>query len=238
MKHIAITPRLLETHVPNLGVGLWAAHAPGNDTLAAQLDALGPGHVDLLVDIRIDDELDTLARLLALLRPRESPLWLYLICDDDAPKLGLARLAEILRTEAKGISGALLTPAAYLNSYQPDGEWPSTTTPAQLIKQARQYWPNLLIGGGFPTYFTELNRCRPNPSTIDFLTHATSPIVHAADDVSVMETLESLPFIFESARAIAPGRPYRMTTSAVGAWTNPYGHVAHPEREPRTRHAQ
>ncbi|KEZ76881.1 hypothetical protein [Salinisphaera hydrothermalis] len=228
MKPIAITPRPLETRVPDLGVGLWAAHAPANDMLTAQLDALRPGHVDLLVDLRVDDEIDTLESVLSLFRGRECQLWLYLICDDDAPQAGLARLAEILGTEAEGISGMLLTPAAYLNSYQPDGDWPRTTTPAALVSQARRYWPNLAIGGGFPTYFTELNRCRPDPSTIDFLTHATSPIVHAADDVSVMETLESLPFIFESARAIAPGRRYRITTSAIGAWTNPYGKTITP----------
>lgn len=228
MKHIAITPRASATRIPDLGVGLWAAHAPANETLVAQLDALGPGHVDLLVDLRVDHEIETLARLLALFGAHECELWLYLVCDDEAPQAGLAPLAAILGAEGEGIAGALLTPAAYLKSYQPDGEWPSTTTPAGLASHARRYWPNLRIGGGFPTYFTELNRCRPNPSTIDFLTHATSPIVHAADDVSVMETLESLPFIFESARAIAPGRPYRVTTSAVGAWTNPYGHALTP----------
>ncbi|MGN8197983.1 hypothetical protein ACS8Y6_04765 [Salinisphaera sp. RV14] len=228
MKHVTLTPRAVEARIPDLGIGLWAAHAPTNDRLAAQLDALRPGHVDLLVDLRVDDEIDTLARVLSLFRERECALWLYLICDDHTPQVGLARLAGMLEAEATGVSGMLLTPAAYLKSYQPDGDWPTTTTPAALVAQARQHWPNPVIGGGFPTYFTELNRCRPDPSTIDFLTHATSPIVHAADDVSVMETLESLPFIFESARALAPGRPYRVTTSAIGAWTNPYGQMLTP----------
>lgn len=228
MKHVAITPRPVDAIIPDLGVGLWAAHAPANEPLTAQLDALAPGHVDLLIDLRIDDEIETLARLLPLFSVRPCALWLYVICDDQAPEAGLARLAAVLEHEAKAVSGMLLTPAAYLKSHQPDGEWPRTPTPAELVSHARAHWPNLSVGGGFPTYFTELNRCRPDPSTIDFLTHATSPIVHAADDVSVMETLESLSFIFGSGRAIAPRRPYRVTTSAVGAWTNPYGNAITP----------
>ena len=38
------------------------------------------------------------------------------------------------------------------------------------------------------------------------MTHATNPIVHAADDDSVMETLEALPHITRSARAIIGSR--------------------------------
>ena len=32
------------------------------------------------------------------------------------------------------------------------------------------------------TYFTELNRKRPTGAVVDYITHSTSPIVHAADD--------------------------------------------------------
>jgi hypothetical protein len=51
------------------------------------------------------------------------------------------------------------------------------------------------LGGGMLSYFTELNRKRVPGELIDFVTHCTNPIVHAADDLSVMQTLEALPFI-------------------------------------------
>jgi len=48
-------------------------------------------------------------------------------------------------------------------------------------------------------------------------------VIHEADDRSVMETLETLPHIFRSVRAIAGGLPYRLGPSAIGMRYNPYG---------------
>jgi hypothetical protein len=63
---------------------------------------------------------------------------------------------------------------------------------------------------------------------LDFVTHTTSPIVHAADDVSVMETLEALPFVLKSARAIIGKTAYRVGPSAISARQNPYGAASAP----------
>jgi hypothetical protein len=71
--------------------------------------------------------------------------------------------------------------------------------------------------------FTELNRKRPKPALFDFITHTTCSIVHAADDRSVMETLETLPAIISSTRAMIGEKPYRIGPSAIGARMNPYG---------------
>jgi D-apionolactonase len=43
---------------------------------------------------------------------------------------------------------------------------------------AEQAFPTALIGGGMLTYFTELNRKRQSREGIDFIGHATCPIVH------------------------------------------------------------
>jgi hypothetical protein len=73
------------------------------------------------------------------------------------------------------------------------------------------------------SYFTELNR-KPTPQGIfDFVTHTVCPIVHASDDVSVMETLEALPSIFDSARAIIGKAPYHIGPSSIPCRDNPYG---------------
>jgi len=73
------------------------------------------------------------------------------------------------------------------------------------------------------TNFTELNRYQPQHKIGDYITHGNSAIVHAADDRSVMETLEALPQIFESGRAIAGTRSYRLGLFSIGMRTNPYG---------------
>ena len=71
--------------------------------------------------------------------------------------------------------------------------------------------------------FTELNRKRPKAALFDFVTHTTCSIVHAADDRSVMETLETLPAIIGSTRAMIGEKPYRIGPSAIAARMNPYG---------------
>src|SRR5262249_19595504 len=56
----------------------------------------------------------------------------------------------------------------------------------------------------------------------DFITHCTCPIVHAADDLSVMQSLEALPFITRSVRAICGDKPYRIGPSTLAMRQNPY----------------
>ncbi len=73
------------------------------------------------------------------------------------------------------------------------------------------------------SYFTELNRKRVPLEPLDFVTHATCPIVHAADDRSVMETLEAIPFITRSTRAFIGDKPYRLGPTTIGMRQNPYG---------------
>jgi hypothetical protein len=59
---------------------------------------------------------------------------------------------------------------------------------------------------------------------LDFVSHCTCPIVHAADDLSVMESLEALPHIVRSARAIiGKDKAYWIGPSTIGMRHNPYG---------------
>jgi hypothetical protein len=60
-------------------------------------------------------------------------------------------------------------------------------------------------------------------AALDFLTHTTCAIVHAGDDLSVIETLECLPAVIASAKSIAEGRGYHIGPSAIGLPDNPYG---------------
>ena len=84
-------------------------------------------------------------------------------------------------------------------------------------------FPHVKLGGGMFSFFTELNRKRPPLQELDFITNTTSPIVHAADDRSVMETLEALPWQIKTAQVFSNGTPHRIGPSGIGARDNPHG---------------
>jgi hypothetical protein len=232
-------PTRIEIHtrtagtMPALGHGLWANQLNDIDATQSLVRQLAGTSLEVLVDLRKPQSLAQLLAALDLCQRAGCQAWLLVVVDDANPQPQLEALAEVLARSAQAPQGILLTPAAYLNSYQPDAVWPSGPTPDDLARMGRQRLPGYRIGGGVPTYFTELNRCRPDPAHFDYLTHATSPIVHAADDLSVMQSLESLPDIVRSALYLAHGKPYRLTTSAIGAWCNPYGGqlTANPDRQ-------
>ncbi|MBA1291139.1 hypothetical protein [Pseudomonas japonica] len=209
--------------LPALGHGLWVDHLDDGAQASWLASQLAPQHLDLLADLRLPGSHQRLQQGLAICALCGAQAWLLVIIGDNEGEAQLHALAASLSHAAVQPSGVLVTPAAYLESYQPSGPWPSGLTPNQALLLARAALPGVPIGAGVPTYFTELNRCRPAPGTFDYLTHATSPTVHAADDVSVMETLQALPDIVRSAQTLAAGQPYRITTSAIGAWRNPYG---------------
>jgi hypothetical protein len=139
------------------------------------------------------------------------------------PETALAGVAADCRNASVAVARVLALPEAYLQSYQPSGPWPEGPRPQDLVKHARQAFPQAGVGGGVLTYFTELNRCRPVPAACDYVTHGSTAITHAADDGSVIESLEGLSHIYRSARALAGGKDYRLGLVAIGMRTNPYG---------------
>ena len=67
------------------------------------------------------------------------------------------------------------------------------------------------------------------PAPLDYVTHTTCPNVHAADDRSVMETLEALPYQITSTRAfMGEHMAYRIGPSQLGCRENPYGKATTP----------
>jgi hypothetical protein len=121
------------------------------------------------------------------------------------------------------IDAIVVSSAADLKSWQPGAKRPEKPTVEEIAKAARAMFPGVKMGGGMLSTFTELNRKRPKAALFDFITHTTCSIVHAADDRSVMETLETLPAIISSTRAMIGEKPYRIGPSATAARMNPYG---------------
>lgn len=117
----------------------------------------------------------------------------------------------------------VISPSVDRQSTPPGSWWPDCPPLEDIYAAAKQAFPGIILGGGMLSYFTELNRKRVPSGPLSFITHCTSPIVHAADDLSVMQTLEALPFITRSVRAIYGDKPYRIGPSTIAMRQNPYG---------------
>jgi hypothetical protein len=120
--------------------------------------------------------------------------------------------------------GAIMVcPSVDRQSTPPGSKWPDCPPLEDVYAAASNAFPGIRLGGGMLSYFTELNRKRVPAGKLDFISHCTNPIVHAADDISVMQTLEALPFITRSVRAIYGNIPYRLGPSTIPMRQNPYG---------------
>lgn len=117
----------------------------------------------------------------------------------------------------------VVSPAVDRQSTPPGSIWPQCPPLEEVYDAARAVFPHARLGGGMLSYFTELNRKRVPARALDFITHCTNPIVHASDDLSVMQTLEALPFITRSTRAIYGDKAYRIGPSTIAMRQNPYG---------------
>jgi D-apionolactonase len=136
----------------------------------------------------------------------------------------LREIAAMVAEAELKLSAVLVSPAVDRQSTLPGSPWPPCPPLAEIYQAAREAFPGVAIGGGMLTYFTELNRKRPPVELLDFVSHCTCPIVHAADDLSVMQTLEAMPSITRSARAIMGNdKPYWIGPSTIGMRQNPYG---------------
>lgn len=151
------------------------------------------------------------------------------------PARHCAALAERLSERGLDPAHVIALSESYLVSHQPEGPWPDGPSPEDCARAAADAFPEADIGVGMLTNFTELNRRPPRGDHGAYLTHAACALVHAADDLSVLETLETLPQIFASARGLGGDRGYRLGLVSIGMRTNPYGAdvAANPERTRR-----
>jgi len=166
-------------------------------------------------------EMEVLARVARTVAARRT-LECVLACTDD-PDAELETIAAHVERAGLELDGIAVFPAPDLQSTPPGSEWPPCPPLEDVYSAARRAFPGLRLGGGMFGYFTEFNRKRVPAAMLDFVTHATCPIVHAADDLSVMQTLEAIPHIMRSARAIVPDKPYRVGPITIGMRQNPYG---------------
>jgi hypothetical protein len=140
-----------------------------------------------------------------------------------SPATELGPIADAVKRNGLIPAAISISPAMDLRGVLPGSKGLDGPTLAEIYRPARAAFPGVRIGGGTFAFFTELNRKRPPTDNLDFVTHTTCPIVHAADDVSVMETLEALPYVVQSAKALIHGKAYCIGPSSIPARLNPYG---------------
>ena len=140
-----------------------------------------------------------------------------------SPATEFASIANAVKKAGLVPAAISVSPAIDLRGVLPGSKGPDGPTLAEIYQAARAAFPGVKLGGGTFAFFTELNRKQPPTRHLDFVTHTTCPIVHAADDVSVMETLEALPYVTQSAKAFIGGKAYCIGPSSIPARLNPYG---------------
>lgn len=241
--------RLLEGsngRLPEIGLGLMPGHRAEALAASAVLQRLGPSFFTAYVEADAADRGATLADYAALATSLGADVQLELVLPEGAkPARVLDEAAAACRAAGLEAARVLAAPAPYLKSIQPVGPWPDVSDLGHVYNQTRRAFPKATILGGMASYFTELNRKRPPVATIDAITCTTSPIVHAADDRSVMETHEALPAVLLSMAAMAPGKSLHIGPSAIAMRHNPYGtataanpnaeRIAMAEDDPRQR---
>lgn len=210
--------------VPQIGVGVPMEEAAEAVKAAALIKAAGIRHLVCHVDGRDTDIATPMRHYQELGRATGAAIELEILLPGKAaPEVELSRIVAAAQQCGLTPAAVSVSPAVDLKAVLPGSKGPDCPPLADIYKAVRAAFPGARLGGGMFSFFTELNRKRPPAELLDFVTHTTSPIVHAADDVSVMETLEALPYVIKSTKAFIGKTPYHLGPSAIPARQNPYG---------------
>ncbi|AZO41996.1 hypothetical protein EJ076_13365 [Mesorhizobium sp. M7D.F.Ca.US.005.01.1.1] len=215
--------------LPDVGVVIYPEDVETALANLSTLSTLGPQQLLFHYDPTRGHGLDALRAFarLANAYPAETSLECVVACAGDLDA-ELSGVAGLVREAGLKLSAIAVSPSVDRQSTPPGSAWPDCPPLEEVYAAARCAFPDIRLGGGMFSYFTELNRKRVPADQLDFVTHCTCPIVHAADDLSIMQSLEALPFITQSARAIFGAKPHRIGPSTIAMRQNPYGGAAKP----------
>lgn len=200
----------------------YAAHAL---EFADQMAGLSPASLLLRVDLSADLGDEDYNCVAQLIEKTGADLELQVIVstpDTTGMEDDLRALSEKLSEAGIAVSRIAAFAKIDEQSFQPGQDRPAHPSETALADALTRFFPKASKIGGTPAFFTEFNRKRPAPSLWEGMTFATSPVVHAADDASVMETLQSLPHVLSSATALSGGLPISVGPVGIGMRLNPY----------------
>jgi D-apionolactonase len=211
--------------LPRMAIAVSAAEAQNALTEAATLKQAKPSALLCEIDGRRSDPAKLVEAYRKLSQEIGVPVTLEIVVPGKADPLSeLEPIAKVVKDAGLSPQAVIVSPASDLKAILPGSAGSEVVPLEKIYRAARKAFPNAKIGGGMFSFFTELNRKRPPAELLDFVSHTTCPIVHAADDTSVMETLEALPYVVQSTRAIiGKSKAYNVGPSTIPARLNPYG---------------
>ncbi len=216
-------------HLPQIGVGAATDGAPLTNKEARRLRALNLGHLWAEIDLADKSPQSMLTHLRDQATALGLPLEISVVLSE-RPDRDLASLIDALRIVRPHVS------AWYVHRKG------SPVTPAEVADSARaalrHYDPRARIGGGARTHYTELNRNRPAPGTLDTICYAITPQVHAFDNASLIETLPTQAVTVENARRFAGGAPLAIHSVTLKPRLNPVATSPEPPAAPGEMPAQ
>jgi hypothetical protein len=196
------------------------------------LAALAPGFLSCYLDARSGDTGSALAGFRDLGAQLGAPLALEIVTPSvEESAACLQNIASQAKSAGAEIASVAVSHAGDLEFVMPGTVFPDSADFDAVYAAARAAFPGAKLGGGNFIFFTELNRKPPPFGQLDFVCHTTCAIVHAADDRSVTETIECLPYLVTSGRAMFGDTAYRVGPAAIGARANPFGAESPPNSD-------
>ncbi|MEZ5905835.1 MAG: hypothetical protein R3C69_12305 [Geminicoccaceae bacterium] len=214
--------------VPAIGLGLMPEHRAAASADSNPATRLRPAFITAYAEAGSDDLARCLGDYAALARRLGAAVQLELVLPAGRPA------AELLQHAAGQCAAARLAPARLLPCPSPylkasSRSVPGRTSPISAISTTPPARPSPRASSSAACAATSpLNRKRPPAATIDGISCTTTPIVHAADDRSVMETLEALPAGAREHGGDGAGKPLHIGPSAIAMRHNPYGTATAP----------
>ena len=222
----AVSLRLVPTthRFPEIGVGLRPECLAGERAALAVLETIGARHLIAHYNPLAGHGIDALRGYAEIAARSGLKVTLELAVPCRRPlDEEMAGIAGLVGEAGLVLDTLFVSPAVDRQSTPPGSAWPECPPLEAVYAAARAAFPGVRLGGGMMSYFTELNRKRVPGGRLDYISHCTNPIVHAADDLSVMQTFEALRFVVGSVRALYGDKPYRIGPSTIAMRQNPYG---------------
>ena len=214
--------------VPQIAMGLEWQETGAAMARAEQLAGLDPAYLSCYFDARHAGA-EAMRGFAAVSDALGCHLALEAVVPElDNPGEALRSIAELAGEAGARFGSVAVSPAEDLDFVLPGAVFDDMSAYDRLYAAAREAFPGCAIGGGNFMYFTELNRKPPPSGGMDFVIHPTCGIVHAADDRSVAETVESFAYIIGSVRSRYGDKPYCLGPVGIGTRTSPFGGAPSP----------
>lgn len=209
--------------LPSIGLQLPARPTPLDRTQIELLKQLRLDHLRVDIDLGEPDWVESWANADQQARDLECGLEVAVFLSAQA-NMELERLACLSKDAQKSI-------VRWLIFHKSD---PTTTSEhfshARAVIRSEHVAP--VIGAGTNSYFTELNRNRPDPTLYDTVCYSMNPQVHAFDNLSLVETLPMQAETVCSARTFMGDTPICVTPITLKPRFNPNATTATAPDQP------